>query len=203
MAKDRYKGIKAKHMDVYGQAGFDIFPNQWQIKVVKPKPKPQFTSIEDRYGYPAMQELTGNSFKLYFYLSGNKNAYEFALSPKAVMRMTGMSKSSYDRAKKELVDKGYLINYHDVYKCEDCPHVKDCKNKKQCDDIYYFTPIPKYQVGDIKEWFKWCYETNEDGYEYDPLEDYFAEFDEDGYLIEDEDDDFYWRSNRFEYYTDK
>lgn len=58
----------------------------------------------------AMLELKGEAFKLWCYLDKNQNGYTFALSKVDALSWGIGSKSSYDRAVKELIDKGYLIN---------------------------------------------------------------------------------------------
>lgn len=57
----------------------------------------------------ALQELSPNTYKLYMYFSLNQDDYTFALSCQAVCNATGMSDSTYKKAVRELVDKGYLV----------------------------------------------------------------------------------------------
>ena len=56
----------------------------------------------------AMVELKGESFKLWMYLSKNKDGVEWDLGPKAC-EAWGIKKDSYYKAKDLLVEKGYLI----------------------------------------------------------------------------------------------
>lgn len=58
----------------------------------------------------AMLELKGEAFKLWCYLDKNQNGYTFALSKVDALNWGIGSKSSYDRAVKELIEKGYLVN---------------------------------------------------------------------------------------------
>lgn len=58
----------------------------------------------------AMLDLKGETFKLWCYLDKNQNGYTFALSKVDALNWGIGSKSSYDRAVKELIEKGYLIN---------------------------------------------------------------------------------------------
>lgn len=56
----------------------------------------------------AAVELSPGGLKLYLYLAENVDGFDFWLSPKDVMTKYNMSKSTYDRAKRELIDKKYL-----------------------------------------------------------------------------------------------
>lgn len=58
----------------------------------------------------AMLTLKGEAFKLWCYLDKNQNGYTFALSKVDALNWGIGSKSSYDRAVKELIEKGYLVN---------------------------------------------------------------------------------------------
>lgn len=58
----------------------------------------------------AMLDLKGEAFKLWCYLDKNQNGYTFALSKVDALNWGIGSKSSYDRAVKELIEKGYLEN---------------------------------------------------------------------------------------------
>ena len=57
----------------------------------------------------AMQDLKGETFKLWCYLDKNQNGYTFALSKVDALNWGIGSKSSYDRGIKELIEKGYLV----------------------------------------------------------------------------------------------
>lgn len=56
----------------------------------------------------AAGELTHGALKLYLYLCENVDGYEFWLSPTDFMNAYKCSKSTYDRAKAELIRKGYM-----------------------------------------------------------------------------------------------
>lgn len=58
----------------------------------------------------AMLDLKGETFKLWCYLNKNQNGYTFALSKVDALNWGIGSKSSYDRAIAELIQKGYLVN---------------------------------------------------------------------------------------------
>ena len=57
----------------------------------------------------ACRNLNESEFKLWIYLNKNADGYSFDLSPADFSNWSGVSESSYKRAKKGLVDKGYLV----------------------------------------------------------------------------------------------
>lgn len=95
--------------------------NQKTVKVQKEK-----CNGDNHYGMynldalqSAMIDLKGETFKLWCYLGKNQNGYTFALSKVDAIKWGIGSKSSYDRAVKELKEKGYLVetgkNKYDFY----------------------------------------------------------------------------------------
>lgn len=58
----------------------------------------------------AMKILNPSAYLLYRYLCKNMDGYTFDLSPVAVKNYTGMGKSSYENAVKELIEKRFLIS---------------------------------------------------------------------------------------------
>ena len=57
----------------------------------------------------ALKKLrTTSGYNLYFYLARHKPAYSFSYSPAHIEEFTGMSKSSITKAKKELIDLGFI-----------------------------------------------------------------------------------------------
>ena len=67
----------------------------------------------------AMNDLKGESFKLWMYLGKNQDGYSFALSSTDAINWGIGSQSSYKRAVNELKEKGYLVKsesrYYDFY----------------------------------------------------------------------------------------
>jgi hypothetical protein len=53
--------------------------------------------------------LSGNEFKLWFYIAKNQDGYSFALSRVTFCREMNVSSSTYYRAVDTLIEKGYLI----------------------------------------------------------------------------------------------
>ena len=57
----------------------------------------------------ALKKLrTTSGYNLYFYLARHKPDYNFSYSPAHIEEFTGMSKSSITKAKKELIDLGFI-----------------------------------------------------------------------------------------------
>ena len=63
----------------------------------------------------AMKELTKSGFYLYTYFLQNDNGYVGVLRRTHVMKVTGLSKSSYYDALAELIKYGYLVDAEDGY----------------------------------------------------------------------------------------
>ena len=58
--------------------------------------------------YFALNNLSGSAFKLYMYFAKNQNGYCFNLSA-ADVAAHGIPNSTYYKARKELIERGYLI----------------------------------------------------------------------------------------------
>lgn len=187
------KNVAPKKVYRHGQQEYYVFANQKEVGIVHAKPRPPYASVEERYMFKAMHELTGSAFKLFMYLCSNKNDYHFALSPVAVGRSTGMSKGSYESAVRQLLEKGYLVHYHDYFTCEDCNII--CKDHTKCDNFYTFFPKSKHEMKDVREHIRYCYGTWEKGFKYSP-----DDHDSSDCYMGDEDSDTPWRSEKFEYY---
>ena len=69
----------------------------------------------------AALDLKGETFKMWCYFNKNQNGHTFALSKVDALSWGIGSKSSYDRAVAELIEKGYLVaknpgsNHYDFY----------------------------------------------------------------------------------------
>jgi len=73
-----------------------------------------------------MLSLKGETFKLWCYLNKNQNGYTFALSKVDALNWGIGSKSSYDRAIAELIEKGYLVNIQgNSYNFYELPRAKE------------------------------------------------------------------------------
>ena len=85
------------------------FPNQDKVTIHKEHYDANFLQVGIDEWMTAYNNLKPGTFGLYLYLCGNKEGFHLALSSAAVQHALGYSDSTYRRAKKELIDKGYLI----------------------------------------------------------------------------------------------
>ena len=100
---------------------FTTYPNQKIIVVHRETPKENFLGIKNENWMAASRDLTPHSMMLYFYFAANKDNYQFAFSPEAVLREIGIAKSTCHDQIKNLINKGYLVpkennsNIYDFY----------------------------------------------------------------------------------------
>lgn len=97
-------------------------PNQKHI-IIKKEPCDKenlYTTINLQALQQAMQNLSGESFKFWVYLSKNQQNYDFDLSQKAAEQW-GLKKTQYYNNFEKLIEKGYL------------------QRKDEHSNIYYFT----------------------------------------------------------------
>lgn len=85
------------------------YPNQDMVTIHKERYDANFLQVGIDEWTTAFNTLKPGTFGLYLYLCGNMNGFNLALSSAAVQRALGYSDSTYRRAKKELIEKGYLI----------------------------------------------------------------------------------------------
>ena len=92
-------------------------PNQKTISVKKEQCDKShlYATYNQKALQSAMLDLKGETFKLWCYLNKNQNGYTLALSKVDALRWGIGSKSSYDRAIAELIQKGYLVNTQGNY----------------------------------------------------------------------------------------
>lgn len=88
----------------------------------------------------AMIDLKGEALKLWLYIGKNQDGFTFALSKVDAIKWGIGSKSSYDRAVKELIEKGYLVektkNHYDFFEIPKVEEIQITVNK--VDDKYTF-----------------------------------------------------------------
>lgn len=72
--------------------------------------------------FNAMKDLSPIEFQVWLYFAKNQEGYEFAVSPAAALKEAGIKRDSFQRAKRVLKDKGYLVldtnkgsNYYNFY----------------------------------------------------------------------------------------
>lgn len=85
------------------------FANQDQVTIHKERYDGNFLQVSIDEWTTAFATLKPGSFGLYLYLCGNMDGFHMALSSAAVQHALGYSDSTYRRAKKELIEKGYLV----------------------------------------------------------------------------------------------
>ena len=86
-------------------------PNQDFIKLAARKPwneQNKFARMHVDALQEAMNNLKGETLKLWLYINKNKDFYEFDLSQKAC-EAWGLKKDAYYTAKKKLIELGYLV----------------------------------------------------------------------------------------------
>ena len=85
------------------------FPNQDKVIIHKERYDANFLQVGIDEWMTAFNNLKPGTFGLYLYLCSNREGFNLALSSAAVQHALGYSDSTYRRAKKELIEKGYLI----------------------------------------------------------------------------------------------
>jgi len=85
------------------------YPNQDMVTIHKEHYDANFLQVGIDEWTTAFNTLKPGTFGLYLYLCGNMDGYHLALSSVAVQRTLGYSDSTYRCAKKELIEKGYLV----------------------------------------------------------------------------------------------
>lgn len=90
-------------------------PNQRVIYIMRDSEnaRSNYFKIGHKQLDKAVNDLNANTFKLYIYLANNKDNYKLELSSKHFILWSGTSDSTYDRAFKELKEKGYLLEIPD------------------------------------------------------------------------------------------
>lgn len=89
----------------------ELYNNQKAIRVVRAEMNAarRYARFDWDALENAMNTLSHGGFRLWIYLCRNKDGYEFALSRKAAMEATGISKPTYLNAVQELIAKRFLI----------------------------------------------------------------------------------------------
>lgn len=88
-----------------------LVPNQKAIRIQKAlSDKNHLYTITNKNALSeALKILKPNTFKIWMWLNSNQDDYEFGLSGTLVQEECGMSKATYDKAIKELIETGYLV----------------------------------------------------------------------------------------------
>ena len=106
------------------------YANQLTI-VTGPRVKKDIYAILDIEALQtAMKDLSPSGLLLYLYFAKNSEGYKFSLSEKACEDW-GLKSSSYTKAKKELINKGYLTNlYNSTYQFNEIPIITEYDKDK-------------------------------------------------------------------------
>lgn len=103
------KRNKKKTYCIPHQADFTLAPNQHALRVHKPNYGAEgipFNQLGIEEIYEASRSMTEAEFKVYMYMASNKDTYMKGLSPADIKKKTGVSRSSYYRARDGLVELG-------------------------------------------------------------------------------------------------
>lgn len=106
---------------------YQTFENQRIIETNKVDDPLQVYSKHDHQGgFEALNSLTPNAFKLWYYMNSNAHGYVYALSRAHCTSICGMSKNTYRKAFNELVECGYLVetraNYYRFFEVSQNPN---------------------------------------------------------------------------------
>lgn len=84
-------------------------PNQRTITIHRERIAENFLGIKNENWMNASRLLGAHALRLYLYLASNANNFELALSPSAIERDLGMSRSTYHDQFRKLVNSGFLV----------------------------------------------------------------------------------------------
>lgn len=86
------------------------YPNQKVICVHKApvNKKELYTRINLNAINQALENLTGNAFKLFIYIDKNQDEHKFALSCTDIMKKLNISNKTFYNAFNELIQSGYI-----------------------------------------------------------------------------------------------
>lgn len=114
-------------------------PNQKVVHVNRQKCDKNFLQISKDNWYAANKDLGPYGLQLYLYIAGNRDGFDFALSQEAAERDAGITKTTFHKYVKVLIEKGYLVprkensNIYDFYEVpkrkEDKEAVSSCELK--------------------------------------------------------------------------
>lgn len=96
-------------------------PNQKVVHVNRQKCDKNFLQISKENWYAANKDLGPYGLQLYLYIAGNRDGFDFALSQEAAERDAGITKTTFHKYVKVLIEKGYLVprkensNVYDFY----------------------------------------------------------------------------------------
>lgn len=105
------------------------YPNQKIVTIHRDYPKYNFLQISNENWMEFNKKHGPFALQLYLYLAKNADMYSFALSQQAALEEAGITKTTFHKYVKFLIDKGYLVyrsgNKYDFY---ETPHKQEEKN---------------------------------------------------------------------------
>ena len=84
-------------------------PNQKVVHVNRQKCDKNFLQISKENWYAVNKDLGPYGLQLYLYIAGNRDGFDFALSQEAAERDAGITKTTFHKYVKVLIEKGYLV----------------------------------------------------------------------------------------------
>ncbi len=82
-------------------------------KTIKTEPQQDFLMIADETWMAASRDLTPSGFKMYLWLMSKEE--DFNLTKQEFTKVFNVSSSSYEKALRELKDKGYMVKDGGIY----------------------------------------------------------------------------------------
>lgn len=114
--------------------------NQKRVKVIKEPilKERKYMMIDMKTLNNAMANLTPEGFLLWIYFAKNSPGYEFSLSSKHCTENTKLTEYKYNKAVKELTEKGYLKPTQEIYPCGKQQLFLFCENPEHTIDPKLF-----------------------------------------------------------------
>ena len=112
---------------------FTTVPNQRTIVVHRTQCDKDFLQIKKSTLFEAYNTLGATALVLYLYLVGNRDNYQFAFSPSAIHRATGMPESTCRDQFNKLIACKYLVPRREgsnVYDFYERPHANSEEDRK-------------------------------------------------------------------------
>lgn len=110
------------------------FPNQKIVYIGYREPRSgshPYTEQSIEAMAQAAKVLSGDRFKVWMYLSKNQDNFRLELSQKAVEKEWGVKKDTFQRAVKDMIDLGYLVEIdkeNNEWRFDEVPQVEDKKD---------------------------------------------------------------------------
>ena len=117
-------------------------PNQKVVHVNRQKCDKNFLQISKDNWYAANKDLGPYGLQLYLYIAGNRDGFDFALSQEAAERDVGITKTTFHKYVKVLIEKGYLVPRKENSKIYDFYEVPKRKEDKEAGSPCELNSLP-------------------------------------------------------------